>query len=197
MRRGRGGVRWWALSFHLILAAAAGTGCAKARAASIPQAPPLMVPEPPARVLVPVTDEPLATLPGPDTGLSAPPAIQPPPRQQRRSVPAASESTSPGSTPPAAAAAGAGAPPAEAPRDLRPPQASADYARVQGMIDNAARDIKGVERGKLSDSGKETYDLSVRSRIDAETALKERNFLRAAESAEKAARLAAALVAGQ
>jgi hypothetical protein len=201
MWRGLGGVRWWALSGHLILALAAATGCAKARAASAPQAPPLTVPEPPARVLVPVTDEPLATLPGPDTGLTAPPALQAPPRQPRRSVPATSEPNSPGSPPPSAAAAGAGAAPAEAPRDLRPAPSSreavADRQRVQGVIEKAERDLSNVDWGRLSAQGKEDYDQSARSRIQAATALKEGNLLRAGEAAEKASRLAAALLAGQ
>jgi hypothetical protein len=97
--------RWWALAGHLMLAVTAASGCAKARAASVPQSPPLAVPEPPARVLVPVTDEPIATLPGPDTSLTSAPAVPTPPRSRpRTAAPAASESNTPDSTPPAAAA---------------------------------------------------------------------------------------------
>ena len=193
-------MRWWALLAHLALAGMVATGCAKARAASIPQPLPLTVPEPPARVLTPVEEAPLAASPGPDTSLASAPSLQPPPRPQRgRPVPAASESNASEAAPPAATSSSA--PTVEAPRDLRPATSSrepvADQQRVQGVIAQAERDLNRVDWGKLTAEGKEQYDLSARYRTEAAAALKERNFLRAGESAEKAARLAAALLKAQ
>ena len=193
-------LRWVALAVHLALAGLVATGCAKARAASVPQAPPLTVPEPPARVLAPIVEEtPLVASPGPDSLVSAPSLPSSPPRPQRRAVPAVSESSAPESTP--AAATPSSSPAVDVPRDLRPAPSSreavADRQRVQGVIDKAERDLGNVDWGRLSAQGKEDYDQSARSRIQAAAALKEGNLLRAGEAAEKAARLAAALLAGQ
>jgi hypothetical protein len=176
----------WALLIAIVLAAG-GAACAKARAeAIVPDGPPLHVPEPPSRVLVPVEDlvsTPLAPEPEP-----APIAVAPrtPPR------PAAEAKPQPAQPPVAAPA-----PPAVAePRDLRTASpTNADSERnVREMLARAARDIVRVEYSRLSADGRAQYDQSRRFSAQAEQALKERNLIFAATLADKAATLAAELL---
>jgi hypothetical protein len=178
-----------------MLIALSGGACAKARAANVPDGPPLAVPAPPPRVLVPVQEEPLAANPaGPDRVATVTPApLEAPPRPIRRPAPAANEpATPPAAAPPAAASA------PEAPREIRPAPSSgeppADQQRTQALLNRAANDLKDVDYGKLNQPLQEQYRLSQRWSKDAAEALKERNFLRAYESAQKAANMASALL---
>jgi hypothetical protein len=168
-----------------VMLAAGGAACAKARAEVVtPDGPPLQVPEPPARVLMPVEDlvsTPLVPEPEP-----APIAV--PPRTPTR--PAAETRPQPVPPPPVAA------PPPTGPRDLRTPSvANSDSERsVREVLARAARDIVRVEYGQLSPDGRAQYDQSKRFSVQAEEALKERNLIFAATLADKAATLAAELL---
>jgi hypothetical protein len=166
--------------------AAGGAACAKARAeAIVPEGPPLQVPEPPSRVLVPVEDlvsTPLAPEPEP---APVPVAPRTPPR------PAAEAKPQPAQPPVAAP------PPALAePRDLRTasPTNAESEGNVREMLARAARDIVRVEYSRLSADGRAQYDQSRRFSAQAEQALKERNLIFAATLADKAATLAAELL---
>jgi hypothetical protein len=184
------------------LAAAAGLaallalsgGCAKAKAASAPEGPPLAVPAPPERVLAPVEEaQPLAstaTTPEPNV---TPPRIQPPPPRARRSSAAADQEPS---DPAAPVTVTTPPPPAvvEPPRELRTTQSGADPRQVQQLIDRAERDLKDVDYGKLTREGQENYRLAQRYGREAKDALKDRNFLGAEAAAKKASSLAAGLL---
>jgi hypothetical protein len=175
-------------SFALVVSVALGVGgaaCAKARAvAVVPDGPPLQVPVPPSRVLIPV-EELVSTPPPPELGtapVAVVPATSPPPAVEAKPQPA----------PPAASAP---APPA-VPRDLRtaPVTGGDDERNVREMLAQAARDISRVAYGQLSAAGRAQYDQSKRFSAQAEQALKDRNVEFAATLAEKAATLAVELL---
>ena len=173
----------WGLGF-VLLALSAG-GCAKARAETVPEGPPLQVPEPPQRVLAPVEDLAVpAPAPEPDT----PAAAVAPPRAPTRP---ATESRP---QPPLPAAP---APPSVAgPRDLRaaPPANAATERSVRETLARAARDINRVDYSRLSAEGRAQYEQAKRFTAQAEQALKERNLMFAATLADKAATLAVELL---
>ena len=176
----------WALIIAVMLAAG-GAACAKARAeAIVADGPPLQVPEPPLRVLVPVEDlvsVPLAPEPEPAPVAAAP---RTPPRPAAEAKPQPAQP--PVAVPP---------PPALAePRDLRTasPTNTESERNVREMLARAARDIVRVEYTRLSADGRAQYDQSRRFSAQAEQALKERNLIFAATLADKAATLAAELL---
>jgi hypothetical protein len=186
----------WLMS--LALCAMGAAGCAKAQAKEAPVGPPLEVPEPPARVLAPVDEEPAtASAPLPEAPPSTPAAAAPrtPPRPPaRRAEPEKPETPAP----PAAATTGQPAPAAEPPRELRPnsPAADAQAEReARDKLARAARDLGRVDYGKLNADARAQYDQSKRFTEQAQQALKDRNFVFASTLADKAAALAAGLVA--
>jgi hypothetical protein len=179
----------WSLGFGILLALSA-SGCAKARAETVPDGPPLQMPEPPPRVLAPVEEE-LAAVPAVEPQPETPPPTVAAPRTPPRPV---TESKPQPATPPAVSAQPA--PPAE-PRDLRTasPTNAANERTVRDTLARAARDINRVDYGRLSAEGRAQYEQSKRFTVQAEEALKERNLIFAATLADKAATLAAELLA--
>ena len=173
-----------ALILGMVLVSAA--GCAKAKAATVPDGPPLSVPQPPERVLAPVEfPAPVAVAaPAPEP----PPAAAPAPRTPPRPAPREAEQR-PAPAPPAA-------PPAEAPRDLRPAAANnaATERAVRDVLVRASRDLNRIDYGKLSTDGRAQYEQSKRFSQQAEQAMKERNLVFASTLADKAATLAAELL---
>ena len=166
---------------------AGGTACAKARAATVPDGPPLEMPEPPERVLAPVEEPLVAATPTPDP---EPPVASTAPRAAP-ARPAPEPKPAPG--PPASAA------PPRAPvetRELRPasPATAATERGVRDMLARAARDLGRVNYGRLSADGRAQYEQSKRFSTQAEEALRERNLVFAATLADKAATLAAELL---
>ncbi|MBI3048917.1 MAG: hypothetical protein HYY76_11480 [Acidobacteria bacterium] len=170
-----------------MLAASAGA-CAKARAASVPDGPPLQMPEPPQRVLAPV-EEPAAVAAEP--ALEPPPvAAAPPPRTPPRPAP----EPRPQPAPPAAPAP---PPRTTETRELRPASpatAAATERSVRETLARAARDLGRVNYDRLSADGRAQYEQSKRFSTQAEEALRERNLVFAATLADKAATLAAELL---
>jgi hypothetical protein len=65
--------------------------------------------------------------------------------------------------------------------------------QVRDTLALAARDLGGVNYGRLSADAKAQYEQSKRFTQQAEQALKDRNFVFAATLADKAATLAAGL----
>ncbi|MBI2829097.1 MAG: hypothetical protein HYX77_07505 [Acidobacteria bacterium] len=163
------------------------SACAKARAETVPDGPPLQVPEPPQRVLAPVEE---LAVPAAASDADTPPAAAAPPRTPPRP---ATESRPQPATPPAASVPPA--PPA-GPRDLRAasPTNAANERTVRDTLARAARDINRVDYSRLSVQGRAQYEQSKRFSTQAEQALKERNLMFAATLADKAATLAAELV---
>src|SRR5688572_17901514 len=92
----------WALG--LVLCVVAASGCAKARAASAPDGPPLQVPQPPARVLIPL-EEPIAGATAAAPVPAAAPDPAPPATAATRTPPRPAEPARPQPAPPAAATA--------------------------------------------------------------------------------------------
>ena len=164
--------------------------CAKAQAASVPEGPPLDVPAPPARVLAPVEELVLPVAPPPELPAAAAPPRTPPRPPVRRVEPQPPVDPAPAAaTPPVEV-------PAEPPRELRPASPARDAEaekQVRDTLALAARDLGGVNYGRLSAEAKAQYDQSKRFTQQAEQALKDRNFVFAATLADKAATLAAGL----
>ena len=172
------------------LFALSASGCAKAQAATVPSGPPLQVPQPPPRVLVPVEEAVIAA--------PAPAPEAPPPAPATRTPPRPVTEPRPQPAPPAAATpAPAPAPTPPEPRELRaaPSPTNATTERtVRDTLARATRDINRVDYGKLSADGRTQYEQSKRFSQQAEEALKERNVLFAATLADKAAQIAAELL---
>ena len=178
----------WVIGLAILLVS--GAGCAKARAASVPDGPPLHVPTPPERVLAPVEEPPLLAVepePEPPTAAVAPPRPARPTPEPKPAPPAAA---APATLPPPA--------PSAPPRDLRPgspPNAVAPTERgIRDLLARAARDINQVNYSRLSTEGRSQYQQSKRFSIQAEQALQERNLIFAETLADKAATLAAELL---
>lgn len=164
--------------------------CAKAQAESVPEGPPLDVPAPPARVLAPVEEPVIPVAPPPELPAAAAPPRTPPRPPVRRVEP------QPPVDPTPAAAAPPVEVPVEPPRELRPVSPARDAAaekQVRDTLALAARDLGGVNYGRLSTDAKAQYEQSKRFTQQAEQALKDRNFVFAATLADKAATLAAGL----
>lgn len=167
------------------LAGAAG-GCAKARAETAPDGPPLVIPAPPPRVLAPV-EEPLAAQPigiEPTVPVAAGSPSPPPARRpiQRSDADARTEPTPPSPEPA---------------RELRPAGSAADAEldrRVRDLVAAAARDLGRVDYRRLSAEGRQQYDQSKRFSDQALDEVKRRNYVYAETLADKAASLAAQLL---
>ena len=167
--------------------------CAKAEAKSAPEGPPLDVPSPPARVLAPVEELVIEIPPPPEVPAAAAPPRTPPRPPVRRVEP----QPAPEPAPPVAVAPPVEPPPPEAPRELRPASAAQDAAaekQVRDTLALAARDLAGINYGRLSADAKAQYEQSKRFTQQAEQALRDRNLIFAATLADKAATLAAGLV---
>jgi hypothetical protein len=177
--------RIWRLCVVLLAAGAA--GCAsKARAQTVPDGPPLSMPAPPPRVIAPPEEpEVVAAAPvvDPPPATSTTPA--PPRPQARPQTPAAAQQT-PAPVTPAV----------EAPRVARPTAADvAEEKRIQTILARARRDIGRLVYQRLSPDGRAQYDQSRSLAEQADQAIKDRNWVFAQTLADKAATLAAELVA--
>jgi hypothetical protein len=179
------------LSLLFVVVAACGVGaCSKARAQTVPDGPPLAMPQPPPRVVTPM-EEPLAAVPITTELPAAANVATPPPRTPApRTGTAAAAPAQP--APPAAPAP---APVAEPPRATRPTAHElAEEKRIRGVLSRASRDIGRIDYRRLSNEGRAQYDQSKALAEQAEQAVKDRNWVFADTLADKAATLAAELV---
>ena len=184
------------LALCLLSSAALASGCAKARAQTVPDSPPLAMPQPPSRVFAPIEDEPLVSSPvAPEAPATPAPGVntaRPPARRATTPPPPEKSEAAP---PPVAAA-----PAPEPPRELRAASLPADpeaERRIGDLLNRAARDLNRVDYRNLTRGGKESYDQSKGFSEEADKALKERNFVYALTAAEKAAKLASELLGRQ
>ncbi len=172
------------LLFSALLLSVAGCG-SKARAAVIPDGPPLAIPAPPPHEIaieqVAETQPPEpAPAPEPAPEPPRPPAVtRTPARPEPRETPAAAQPTPP--------------PAVDAPT-VRGNVSPADERRVTDLITKAAADLKRVDYQRLSTEGREQYNQSKQFSDEARQAIKERNIPYALTLAEKAAQIAAQLV---
>src|SRR5262245_12415705 len=157
--------RRWALSIaHCALSAALAAGCAKARAQTVPNGPPLATPPPPTRVFAPIEDEPLVSSPTDVSATAAAPKVAAPAPPRPRTPPPEPEK------PPTPAPA----PAAEPPRELRAASSPADSEaerRITEVIVTTKRDLNRVDYRGLTRGGRESYDQAKGLIDEAERAL--------------------------
>ena len=174
---------------HFALLASLTACSAKAKAATLPDGPPLAVPLPPAHE---IAIEQIAEAPPPEP----PPAPEPVPATPRPAT-TAKGTPAPGQpreTPAPAVVQAPATPQPEAPA-VRATTSVADERRVRALMSQAAADLSDrVDYKRLSNEGKSQYDQSKRFLDQAQQAIKEKNFVYALTLAEKAATLAAELV---
>jgi hypothetical protein len=177
------------LIFGMLAATAA--GCAKARAATVPDGPPLAMPLPPPRVFVPIEpEEPLVAGPAvPETPAAEAPTVPPSNRPPRRAASTPPEKPEPAPQP---------AQPAPEPqRELRaastPADAEADR-KIRALLTIASRNLGNVDYQKLSLEGREQYEQAKSFGEQAGEALMQRNYVFAETLADKAAKLATELL---
>jgi len=166
-----------ALAAVVVAVGAAAPACAKAQARTPASRPPLDVPAPPARVVIPVTVK-----------VPEPPPVDP-------SVPAETRPPATTSTPPTRPPERPAPPGQQTPPVLQTtPNTAAIEDRTRDLIAAARRDLAKVERGKLHEKARSQFDTAERFVRLAEEALEARNYLYAQQLAESAAALAEGLV---
>lgn len=171
------------------------SGCARAKAKTVPEAPALDVPAPPARTVE--TSDVDASPPVPLPPPPPEPAKRPPPRP--RPAPPRQER----SADPRAEAPKADAPPAEAqkpgeapPTNLQttPSGAEGDVERaIHATLARATSDLNRVNYRGLNRDARTQYDTAKRFIEQADGAVREKNLVFARNLADKAAGLAAQL----
>jgi hypothetical protein len=186
--------RWLVMLLGVGSLVATGAGCVKARAQTVPDGPPLAMPQPPSRVFAPIEEEPLVSSPvAPEAPVTAAPRVPAtrPPARRAEATPPDPDKAKPETPPPAPA------PVVEAPRELRAASSPADpeaERRIADVLARAARDLSRVDYRGLTPGGRQQYDQAKGFSEEAQKALKERNFVYAQTAAEKAAKLASELL---
>ena len=181
---------WLAIALGIGISAASAAGCAKARAATVPDGPPLAMPLPPPRVFVPIEqEEPLAAGPvAPETPPAEAPTVPPSRPPRRASTAPQGEKPEPAPQP---------APPAPEPqRELRAAAAPADAEaerKIRTLLSAASKTLGNVDYQKLTIAGREQYDQAKSFGEQANEALSQRNYVFAETLADKAAKLATEL----
>ncbi len=178
-------------AFCILNCALLAGGCAKARAATVPDGPPLAMPVPPPRVFAPIgPEEPLAAGPAvPETPTAEAPQVpqRRPPRPRQAAAEPEKAEPSPQPAQPAP----------EQPRELRaastPADAEADK-KIRALLLTASRNLGNVDYQKLSVAGREQYDNAKSFGEQAGEALSQRNYVFAETLADKAAKLATELL---
>ncbi len=169
----------------VILAVAAGSACATAKAKTAPERPNLEVPVPPAKVvdtppMPDTTPEPvpdLPTAPPPNARTSKPPAAREPARDTKPETPTTTTEAPPPTAPPVTAAP-----------QLRPtgtPDPSEAAKQVQATIDRAGKAIKAVNCPSLPSPRKLICDNALLTLAQAEDALKKADYENAKKLAQK------------
>jgi hypothetical protein len=174
------------------LTAALAAGCAKAQARTEPELPPLNVPPAPARVIAPLESEPLPT---PTIAVDETPA-RPRPRPARPARPDAGRETAkptdvPADASPAAEHAGEGEPLLT----VAPGLNGASERAIRDTLGRASTDLSRVNYGVLGTEARTQYNTAKRFIEQGHEALRSKNFVFAENLADKAAVLAAILVA--
>lgn len=178
----------------LVAASVQLAACAKARAQTVADGPPLAMTAPPPRVLAPV-EQPLEAAPAvPEVPAAPAPRAPapPPPRRAAAANPPVETETRPEPEPVTLSPA----PPLDPGRELRAAPSTADAAaerQVRDLLMRAARSLARVDYRRLSSEARSQYEQSKRFSDQAEDALRDRNFPFAATLADKAFTLATQL----
>jgi len=172
---------------------AASAACLKVQAKTPEPAPALETPEAPTHLIIPVAIPEPEPVPVPP---AAPPATPPKPRDTSTSS-RASDRTSPPPTPPPATTP-VTEPPAAPPPVLQTTSNGPEEERkVQAVLKKANDDLGRVTYASLKSDARAHYDLAKSFILQAENALKIKNYPFAAQLAEKAANLASQLLKSQ
>jgi hypothetical protein len=160
--------------------------CARVHARTAPIGPPLEIPQPPPRVVVPVPEEVVELAPPPVEA----PAVQPPSVPvPRAAAPRAPERPAP------AVPASKPVPENPAGRSLQTTGgAAASEQQIRAMLSRASQDLSRVDSRTLSAEARAQYDIARRFMSQSEDAIKDRNLVFATTLAEKAAALAGLLL---
>ena len=174
----------------LAIGIASAASCAKARAQTVPDGPPLAVPSPPDRVIAPPEEPVLAAVPPTEAPNPVTPSVPVGKPQTAKPNPAQSTPPAVAATPPPIV------PPAAEPPKPSPPTAAdlASERKIRDILRQATRDTGRVTYNRLSPAGRSQYDQSRSLSEQAEEAIKDRNWAYAETLADKAALLAAELV---
>lgn len=179
----------------LLLVSALASGCVRARAKTMPEAPPLDVPAPPPRDVEPREAE--APPPMPivaEPARNAPPRPRPVPREQPRGEPARQEPVKPDLLP--------AEPPKPVEEPPRPPTTlqtapatvESEVERgIRATLSRATTDLSRVDYRALNADARTQYDTAKRFIRQADEAMRAKNLVFAKNLAEKAAALAAQL----
>ncbi|HET9362065.1 MAG TPA: hypothetical protein VFO58_20075 [Vicinamibacterales bacterium] len=182
---------WAAVLLGVAMTASLSAGCAKARAATVPDGPPLAMPLPPPRVFSPLEEEPLAASPAvAEPAASGAPQVT---QKQDRAANRPSREPEKAEAPPPPAPA----PVVEPARELRaastPADAEADR-KIRLLLNAAKGNLEKVNYGKLSTAGKEQFDQARNFATQGDEALTQRNYVFAETLADRAAKLATELL---
>jgi hypothetical protein len=176
------------------LATVLASGCARAKAKTVPDAP-LDVPAPPPRDVETTETEPPppATL-VPEPARNTPARPRPvPPREQQRAEPARPEPPKP-DAPPAAEPPKTEEPARPTPLQTMPPAAEVEAERlIRAALARANSDLGRVDYRLLKKDARTQYDTAKRFVNQADEALRTKNLVFAKNLADKAATLAAQL----
>jgi len=173
------------LLFTAALLALAAGGCATARAKTPAAPPPLDVPAPPPRIIVPPDPEPA---PPPPIITEVTPKPQAPARRPAAARPETKTEAPKPADPPAVAPA-----PTATLQQTLPTTAKEAERQVREQLTRAKEGLKRVNVATLNADAKSQYETANRFVAQAEQALNEGNLVFAAKVAEKAAGLAASL----
>jgi len=184
--------RWLVL---LCVIAAAGPGCMRARAKSLPAGPPLDVPAPPARVVLPLEAEAQPVQqppPSPEEPRKTP--TPPPARPRPPAVPADTPRVVEEPPKPVAPATPPATPPAATALQTTPAAEQGEVERaIRATMTRASADLNRIDYRALDKGARTQYDTAKRFIQQAEDAIRMKNLPFAKNLADKAAVLAAQL----
>ena len=171
----------------LVLISAGLSACARTQAQTVPPVT-MLVPPPPPRVAIPVSlPEPAAE---PEDAPPAPAPPSTPPRTTRIDTPPPRTVIDRPSPPPAAAVDNPG------PVLQTTANVSALEQRITWLLGDAEKNLERINRAQLAVQARTQYDRAVSFIRGARNAMQIRNFNYAEQLADKAARLARALLPG-
>lgn len=181
-------LRFFPWPLWLLLLAVTASGCMRARAKTLPNGPPLDVPAPPPRIVLPLEAEapPAQPVPSPEEPRRAPTPARPRPAAPAETPRAAEEPPRPAPVPPAATTL------------LTTPAAGQGEVEraTRATMTRASADLNRIDYRALNANARTQYDTAKRFIQQAEDALRLKNLPFAKNLADKAAVLAAQL-AGQ
>ena len=173
---------------HLCVCALLASGCVRARAKTLPNGPPLDVPAPPPRIVLPVeaaAEAPAAQppVPSPEEPRRAPARPRPAPAAPAETPRVAEEPPRPAATPPATTTL-----------QTTPAAEQGEVERsIRATMTRASADLNRIDYRALNKDARTQYDTAKRFIQQAEDAIRMKNLPFAKNLADKAAVLATQL----